>query len=291
MTATTLNGSAVFTTENHMVYDNTPKKNKEAYLAFGISALLHLVALFWAFNPFATQAPANRSPQTQTISVSLISLGNDRVDSTAAELTPPSPEKVKVEKVKPETVKEPAKTTPMLTKPAADIAVAQDKAAKVTEHAPAAQPTPQAAPPQSTAQQADAQARDAQAGASAQKAGDPVIGSAKSNSDKTDGDADNARIVADAMAAYKRAIRQEMGNARQYPSYARRMGYSGRLVVFVSLNAGQVAAELKGKSPHQELDEMGMKMVDFAIRRVPLPDALKNTVTGFDVPILFQLLD
>ena len=98
MTATTLNGSAVFTTENHMVYDNTPKKNKEAYLAFGISALLHLVALFWAFNPFATQAPANRSPQTQTISVSLISLGNDRVDSTAAELTPPSPEKVKVER-------------------------------------------------------------------------------------------------------------------------------------------------------------------------------------------------
>lgn len=30
MTATTLNGSAVFTTENHMAYDNNPKKNKGA---------------------------------------------------------------------------------------------------------------------------------------------------------------------------------------------------------------------------------------------------------------------
>lgn len=111
------------------------------------------------------------------------------------------------------------------------------------------------------------------------------------NSDKTEGDADNARIVADAMAAYTRAIRQARGNARQYPSYARRIGYSGRLVVFVSLNAVQVAAELKGKIPHQELDEMGMNMVEFAIRRVPLPDALKKTITGFDVPILFQLID
>lgn len=93
------------------------------------------------------------------------------------------------------------------------------------------------------------------------------------------------------MAAYKRAIRQEMGKARQYPDYARRMGYSGRMVILVSMSAGQVNAELKGKSPHQELDEMGMKMVDFAIHRVPLPDALKNTVASFDVPILFQLID
>lgn len=290
MTASTMNGSAVFATETRMDYGNT-RKNKEAYLAFGVSVLLHLVALFWVFNPWATQAPANRSAQTQTISVSLITLGNDRVDSMAAELTPPTPEKVKMEKVKTEPVKEPAKTTPMLTKPAADVAVTQDKASKVSETAPAAQPAPQPASSSSSAQVAETQSRDAQAGASATKAGAPVIGSAKSFSDNTDGDADNGRIVADAMAAYKRALRQEMGKARQYPDYARRMGYSGRLVILVSMNAGQVTSELKGKSPHQELDEMGMKMVDFAIHRVPLPDALKKTTANFDVPILFQLID
>lgn len=102
---------------------------------------------------------------------------------------------------------------------------------------------------------------------------------------------DGEKQMSDAIAAYRRAFIRALSNAKQYPEQARREGYSGRVVLTLTVRKGSPAIAMTGQSGTDVLDDMAMKMASQAAKEAKMPDLLHNADFAFAVPIRFELLD
>jgi len=100
-------------------------------------------------------------------------------------------------------------------------------------------------------------------------------------------------VSLEGLQQYRLNLAREARRFRQYPAYARERGWEGEVVVVLSAQPGSDAPMLTlGKgSGHELLDQQALEMMNNAVRRAHIPDALSGKRFKISVPVQFRLDD
>ena len=92
-----------------------------------------------------------------------------------------------------------------------------------------------------------------------------------------------------AWGKYAHQLAEEAYQVRTYPSQAIASRWKGVVIVAITINGeGLAEVQIRQSSGYAVLDQEAKRMIDYALKKVALPEGLKNKPKEFLVPIGFK---